>query len=101
MIQMVMNHGRWILECSRCSWAMQGSPEQFRKMGTFICGVLPSGVTLGGCGHKEAIKVPPKPTLEAIERVMRERPQAAVRNWNGETLDELKRENREHKGILI
>lgn len=97
MVNLYLNHGRWIVECPRCTWAAQGAIEDFRRQHSFECGRLPSGLVVGGCGYKDELGIPAAQTVAAIERIVGARP-AVNKNWYpSESLDDLRAQNAEHE----
>lgn len=93
MIYAYVNHGRWIAECPKCRWAVQGSPAELAAK-PLVCGVLPDGRPSRGCGHQDRVQFPPE--AEAIMRVLEVREETR-RNWTpAETLADLRIENAAH-----
>lgn len=94
MIAAFIDHDRFIAECPRCHWAIQGTPEELAR--SFVCGVLPDGRNLGqGCGFSDRVQIPAE--AETIRRVLNARPRSEDRNWKpGETVADLRIENAVH-----
>lgn len=80
-----VNHGRWIVPCPNCNSAENLPPNaQFRCRQEF-----------GGCGYTDTVDIPNN--FAGIEAVLSHRPNHANRNWlPGESIADLKRENRDH-----
>lgn len=94
MIHAYINHGRWIAECPQCHWAIAIRPRQLAGS-RFVCGVLPHGKDVAtGCGYTDSVRFPSD--AKSIEQVLRSRP-TPQSNWKpGESLTNLRRENRAH-----
>lgn len=85
-----VNHGRWIVKCE-C-----GGAEKAWEEGLFMC------LSCWNSGHKHQYRRVVFPKERArIEELLIKRP-LINRNWSpGETLAQLKKENKEHKGELL
>ena len=89
-MQAYVNHGRWVIKCE-C-----GGAEKAWEEGWFMC------QSCFDAGHKHQYRrsVFPKDRLK-IEKLLEIRP-IPNRNWYpGETLSQLRAENREHKTELL
>lgn len=83
-----VDHGRWLADCPACNAGIALTPGASEA---FCFGF--------GCGHRFThIAWPDDAAVEEIERTLRARPKIATRNWlPTETVDDLRRENRERK----
>jgi hypothetical protein len=77
------NWGRWIADCLLCNNARALAPGD----PSFEC---------SGCGTLIEVRWPPEETRYAVARLLMMRPLEANRNWEGEDLHQLVRENAEH-----
>jgi len=85
-----VNHGRWIVRCE-C-----GGAEKMFEEGVFMC----QACFNAAYKHKYRRAVFPK-SRKQIENLLLKRP-LPNRNWSvGETIEDLKRENDEHKEELL
>lgn len=83
----VVNHGRWIARCPLCNGAEMVSREG-REFFCLSCGMQRNG--------RQAMRVLFPEDGEAIEAALAPRP-IENRNWEpGETVDDLRGENRAH-----
>lgn len=85
-----VNHGRWIVKCE-C-----GGAEKMWEEGVFMC------QSCYNATHKHQYRKAIFPqSRKAIEAILSKRP-LPNRNWqSGETLEQLKRENEEHREELL
>lgn len=89
-LEAYVNHGRWIVKCE-CKGA-----EKAWEEGWFMC----RSCLNAGYKHQYRQSVFPKERI-GIEKLLTERP-LLNRNWYpGETLSQLKAENREHTSELL
>jgi hypothetical protein len=92
------NHGRWVADCSdpECDGA-----ELVERGQKFVCGSCHRRDWLNQQQGKvfangTPVRFPSQANQRAIERVLQVRPMNARNWWEGESIKELKRENREH-----
>jgi hypothetical protein len=81
----VVNHGRWIIHCPWCASAEMAGEYYFCSQGCFNAAVGRRYVRVDWPKHKDQ-----------IERILCQRLDPANRNWTGESIGELARENQEH-----
>ncbi len=80
---------QWIVDCPDC----KNAEFAFTGEHLFMCSECFNGAVGGGYRRVEFPK-----NLAAIEMVLKARPVPKTRNWDpGETVTDLKRENREHR----
>lgn len=89
-INVFVNHGRW---CAKCEC---GGSEYVWEEGLFMC------QSCWNSAHKHNFRQSVFPeNRRAVEQLLNVRP-LVNRNWNiGETIDNLKAENAEHKAELL
>lgn len=89
-LEAYVNHGRWIVKC-KC-----GGAEKAWEEGLFMC------LSCLNSSHKHQYRKAIFPRTRAkIEALLIQRP-LINRNWiPGETLTQLKKENKEHEGELL
>jgi len=86
-IEAQINHGRWIVDCPFC----KGAEYLWEGMKLFLC------VSCLNNDTRLPIRVEVPKNKSAIEKILLERENPETRNWMpGETLADLKRENKEN-----
>ena len=84
-----VNHGRWIVDCPWCRSAQDVDPDDL----VFFC---------LDCGSEAVdgkwckVEIPASSRREKLETILAARPDARNRNWEGESVAELARENRDY-----
>lgn len=102
-----LNHGRWIVDCPNCNGAEFAVPGQdFVCMSEWVPKAMGDAVGVEAVylkaremakRAKQVYAVAFPDSVSEIERVLSARP-AENRNWTpGESVDDLKQENRAHK----
>jgi hypothetical protein len=78
-----VNHGRWIVDCDDCHGAGLTCPHDYGISVCFNCGRVYPHVLF------------PK-SVARIEDLLMLRPNIKTRNWGGESVSELQRQNKAH-----
>lgn len=87
-IHAYVNHGRWIVECPHCKFAVPAS----KRHPAFYC-LRCGNIKNGGDG----LRVVFPPDAQLIETILIRRPEKENRNWRpGETPGDLQIENLQH-----